>query len=501
MKQWCKQHVWYMGALIISAVLLYAPMLLAPGFGLLNDGWYVHMSQQVGFLDFEKLTTLHNARLIPFTLFFSDGMLTLAQHSAQGLSIIYFVEILVIASLLYYLVFKSTLSKMRAFVATICILFSAAFVSNVYEFFTQDHLSLLLLLVFALLYTWLTSKVHSLKSALPAICLSIITLFCFLVTKEINVFVVGVFAGLLIYDYLTKSEVYYKKLDALYLLFSLAVLGVYIFEFSQIKSMAGSYTLSHIPQAIIDYGVRLHLNVLVALAAIGALYVRFRKSNWNLKQVISREQTMYLLIMLGSLAVYLPWGAAADRYLLLFVSFLYIFFFSFIDFSHHKKLYIPLLIFTFLANLFFVSFHVVRFYGARSGDAKLLTYLQLHKDEYDQICVQTASQSPEDILQLNLWVNDIFHLNKKICSLSLVEDETIKDYYNEAGIVYNTAGQLTDKTLFISKDHSGVPVHPLDSIYTVEILETLKTHLPNIHPTRGFEIKKFDWNIGHVHAK
>lgn len=493
------EHKFYIAAIIILAVILYLPMLINPAFSMLNDGWYIHMSKEVGFFDFEKLATFHTGRLIPFTLIFSDAILTLARHSATGLVCIYFLEIIVAGLCLYHLLYRLSRSKSVSLCGTAFIFFSSAFVTNVYEFFTQDHISFVFLLLFCVLYFAITSpSVYSVFKKNFLAGLSLFALVFFIITKETNIFMVGVFATLLLYDYLARASSFIKRLDALYLLISFAFLIFLIFERSQFQATASEYSLGNIPSAFIAYAKLLHFNVLVAFYGLGILFLKFKKSGWNLRESIRREHVFFILAALGSFVVYLPWGAHADRYMLIAVGFIYLFFFSYIRIEKRKKMLIILLAITVLANLFFVSFHGVRFYGARLGDNNLLVYLQEHKDEYDQVCVQSAAASPEDALQLSMWVNKIFLLNKPVCSLSLIESSGHRAYYDLEGILYNEKVSLTEKTLFVGKDHSFVATMPIDTKYVVTVDRILETHLPNIHPTRGFEIKKFDWNIGSV---
>lgn len=499
MKELILEHKMYIVAVVVLAIILYLPMLISPAFGMLNDGWYIHMSKEVGFFDFEKLATFHTGRLIPFTLIFSDAILTLARHSATGLVYIYLLEIIVAGVCIYHLVYRLSRSKKVSLFGVAVIFFSSAFVTNVYEFFTQDHISFVLLLLFCVLYFALISPRQASKlKQFFLVALSVLALLFFIVTKETNIFIVGVFAGILLYDYLAKSARFIKYLDCLYLLVSLSFLAIVILERSQFQATAGEYSLANIPGAFVAYAELLHFNILIALYAFCVLILKVKNEAWNVTSVITREYAFYILVALGSFIVYLPWGSHADRYMLIPIGFIYLFFFSYIRIEKRKKMLITLLVITILANLFFVSFHIVRFYGARIGDNKLLVYLQEHKDEYDQICVQSAAASPEDALQLSMWVNKIFLLNKRVCSLSLIESSGHKAYFDAEGILYNENVSLTPNTLFVGKDHSFVTTMPIEKKYTVTIERTLETHLPNIHPTRGFEIKKFDWNIGSV---
>ncbi len=500
LKQLVLEHKMYIFAVIILAIILYLPMLISPAFSMLNDGWYIHMSKEVGFFDFEKLATFHTNRLIPFTLIFSDAILTLARHTAVGLVYIYFLEIIVVGLCLYHLLHRLCHSKKISLFGTAFIFFSAAFVTNVYEFFTQDHISFLLLLIFCVLYfAAASSQNYSVLKKIFILGFSLLSLVFFIITKETNIFMVGVFAGLLVYDYLAKAAAFIKRLDALYLLVSGIFLAVVILERSQFQSTASGYSIANIPSALIAYTKLLHFNILIALYALSVLILKFKKSGWNLSNSFSREHLFYILVALGGFLVYLPWGSHADRYMLITLGFIYLFFFSYIKIDKSKKLLLALLTITILANLFFVAFHAVRFYGARQGDNKLLIYLKEHADEYDQICVQSAAASPEDALQLSMWINKIFMLNKSVCSLSSIESAGHRAYFDAEGILYNEKVALTERTLFVGKDHSFVPTMPIDKKYEVTVEKVLETHLPNIHPTRGFEIKKFDWKIGSVH--
>lgn len=499
-KEIFSQHAYSIFLIVFLGLLLYVPMIVSPAFGMLNDGWYITMSREVGLFDFDKLAYLHNARLIPFTLMFSDAMLTIARHTAGGLVALYALEIMTIGFAIYYLIHQHSRSKSLATLGVAFIFFSAAFVTNVYEFFTQDHISFLFILLFCIVYNKLTKESFK-RTHIFLILLSIALLACFLLTKEINIFAVGIFAFMLLYDYVGSASKYTKRLDALFVLISAGFLSMYIFGASQIESMSGGYTIAHIPGAILTYGTLLHVNILVGIYALCLLFLNLKKHTWKVKETVGRMPAFYLVAAVGAFAAYLPWGASADRYLLITVGFLYIFFFSYIHVREHKKIITPLLIIVMLANLFFVAFHMVRFYGARQGDHKLLTYLQEHASEYDQICAQTAEASPEDMVELNMWVNKILKLNKPLCSVARVDSETIKEYYDEANISYNDRVTLAPKTIFIGKNYSFITPQEVREEFVIIVDAVLETHIPNIHPKRGFEIKKFDWNIGTVRSK
>jgi len=476
-------------AIVLGAVLLYLPQLLVPRFGLLNDGWYINMSQSVGLSDLSSLALFHTGRLIPFTLLFYDALLTITGHSAFCLTVVYALELTLLGILIYGLV-KRYATKFQSVLAAYSTLFTASFVTNFYEFFTQDHISLVLLLLFTYLYFSKKTKFD--------VALSCFVLLFFLITKETNVFMVGVFGGMLVWNYLAKKS---QKTDVVYFILSLFVTGIFLAKRSAFDvTLESGYSVGNIFPTMISYIKLLHFNLILAALVLWKFLAILKTHSWKFAS-FSKEHVWFLLVGLGSFAIYLPWGAAADRYMIISVVMIMILFFALHSLDKTTKVLNALVALTIAANVFFVQFHIVRFYGARLGDAALLEYLVDHEGEYDQVCVQSAMGSPEDVLQLNLWINKIYKLNVKVCSLSKITEEGLQYYFDTNQIAYHNAVQITDTTLFIRKDHSGVISMPIADTYNVEILKTVGQTLPNVHPTRGFEYKHFNWDIGIVTLK
>jgi hypothetical protein len=154
-----------------------------------------------------------------------------------------------------------------------------------------------------------------------------------------------------------------------------------------------------------------------------------------------------------------------------------------------------------LANLFFCAFHFVRFYGSRQGDGNLMKYLVDQSNNYDQVCLLISPGSPEDVIEINIWINKIHGLNKKICTLSQLSPGFYQGWdevFDKEGIYYGEKVVLSSSTILAIKDYTGVTNQPLDKLYRFFPFTELNFTLPNIHPTRGFEIKQFNWEIGRV---
>src|SRR3989339_7300 len=486
--------------IIILAALAYLPYLLYPNFSLLDDPWYLNQAHKLSLFDWRGMVMAHSGRLIPFTLFFYVALYKLANFTAVGFIYLRFLELVIILFLSYYLI-KSMSSVARAIWGTIFILSSSAIITNFYELETQDHLTVLLLLPFTIVYHKILKFIEfGEKKVWLYWLLSAFFLLLSFLTKETNIFLVVVFALLLGYDFAVRSGRGVKLLNFSYLLVSLVWLLIYYLNSKLTGAVAGDYNLGNLIGTSFGYLKILNFNILLVVFAFLGIIINLRKEGINF--LMDKQRVVFLILLsIASFAIYLPWGSVADRYLAVPVVFFYILLFSKIDFSQNKKFWVGLLALVLAGNLYLSTFHVIRFYGSRVADAKLLDYLDANSSDYDQVCTSLSPQSVEGILELNIWLNEIKQSGKKICTLTKLDNNyyiAIKSLLDKADITYGENVRVNDRTIVIVPNFTGVVFSPFDDKYEFISEQNLEYKIYNLHPTRGFETKTFGWIIGRV---
>jgi len=493
----------YLYLLLISglAFLFYAPYLFNPEWGLLDDGVFMEKVQNLSLLHPESFFNMQ-ARSIPVTWLFTYIIYHLADYHIGGIIFLRFLELLLLLFLTYYFINRYQ-SKSMAALGAVFILFTSAITTNFYELGTQDHITLLLLFFFLLFYPAIISSRAVSRSRFYFYSISSYLILLFLIfTKEINFFIVPVFLSLLVYDFFVGKDQKKLVINAGYLFFSLVCLAAFYFANTSIKeSVSGGYSLGNVIGTMIGYIKMINFNWLAVLYLLVVLYNKLRSK----EKLISDENdyliAFFALVAFWSFVVYLPWGPA-DRYLVPSIVFFYIVFFSTIGFKP-KKIVIPMLALVFASNLFFSAFHAIRFYGMRIGESNLLGYLVSHKNEYDQICMQGSGVTMEDIIELSVWLDKVDGLNKEICTLAPADFFSshapyLTNLLDSENIIYGDKVKLTEKTLVAVKNFSAIDTLPFDKKYLFIPSGELRFTLPDIHPTRGFEIKEFSWVLGSV---
>jgi hypothetical protein len=482
--------------LAVIASVYYLPYLLHPQVSLLDDPWYIAHAQSLSLFDWKGFLAAHNGRLIPFTLFFYTVMYKLVNYSINGFIWLRLLELILIL-FLSFLVVRLFASSKKAFWGAVFICLLSPIATNFFELETQDHISLLLLLLFVLMY-FRVIKNKSFK--VISFLFSYFVLLLVFLTKETNLFILPMFALMVFCNFLQKDEARIKKINVGYFCFSLLWLVFFVCFSSQTNSVANEYSIHNIPNTILGYLKVINLNLLVVLYVFYHFLKKVRNDGWKL---VGDNHCKFFLILLASLslAVYLPWGSAADRYTLVPLVFFYILFFSGDEISKNKKTTLILVLLVLLFNIFFSTFHFVRFFGSRMADGQLLNYLEEHRQEYDQVCMQLSPQSPENLLELNIWLNQVKKLNKKICTLVKIDgvyNSVITDILDKEGIMYGKKVVLTKNTWVIVEGGSIVYSSPIDSRYEFSPFFNINYNIRNIHPIRGFEVKRFVWVIGKV---
>ena len=488
--------------LIFLAIIFYLPYLWHAQPSLLDDPWYFYMAKNLNIFDIQSILTAHGGRLIPFTIIFYYFNYQLAHFDFFWVISLRLVELGAIILLIYYLV-KRFVDERLAFWCAAVILFSAPMVTNFYELETQDHISLLLILIFSLVYFKLTNPSFENQNKLKRVgygAISFIVLLCFLLTKETNIFITAVFAVLFGLDWFCKQVRRIKLLHLFYFIVCALFAMIFFIYSGQIKGGSMGYGPSNILPAIWGYAKILNLSWFFIIYALVLFTFRVKK-DFGYALTDNRWQLFFLLMAVFSFCIYLPWSSVADRYLLM--PFVFIALLAFINFNLIVKKYVWFIVvgLAVAGNLYFSVFHFVRFYGARQSDARLMNYLVKNASQYDQVCLPLSVGSNETIIQMDIWLNKINKLNKKVCTLSSLtsgfftgEDKLL----DNSGILYGDRVVITSSTLVIQKETTGVVDYPLDAKYIFQPSEHLNFHIYNIHPTRGFEIKKFDWIVGTV---
>lgn len=499
LKAFIKKNIFLL-AIFFAVFIFYLPYILTPQFGLLNDGWYIRLAEQTSLTHWSDFLQLHEERSIPFTLMFYVVVLRTVSFSPLGLVLFYFIELAALIAGIYYFSGR----KLHGFLAALLILFSSPVVTNTYEFFTQEHISLLLLFIFTWHYFELIkSNQKSLRTQFFLFTSSVIWLLLFFLSKEINFFLLFVFAVSFVFEWVTKKRKEVLRILAAYVGISALWLVYYFYASSNLQSAVGSiYTVANIPHTFLGFIKILNVHWMPVVCSLLYVIVRVVKGRWSYIASISLRHLYFTAIAALSFLVYLPWNAAG-RYALLPIVCFYIVFFSTIKDVLSKKAVILSLVAVFVGSAFFAVFDMVRFYGLRTSDANMLSYLYQHADAYDQVCVQGGYAVAEDVLEIEIWVNDIYKLNKSVCTLAPIDDVTsvYREVFSREGIVYGEAINETYRTLVIRREFSHREALLPSSQYEVEPKDILTYSIHNIHPTRGFEKKEFNWHIGYLKNK
>ncbi len=492
-----KKYAWYVAGLLLICTLWYLPYIVNARYGLLDDMWHFREAQQTNIFDWHSLFARVNGRAIPFTIYFYSVLFKLTHYSALGMVVCRLLELMVLVVGIFYFLSKRSLAN--ALWACALFITSSSLVTNFYELFTQDHLSLLILLIFSAVYFGIKKRVGS-SNVLPycRVVLSLVLLSLFFLTKETNIFIIGVFIALVVFDLAVTRNRRLVWLNLLYTVFSMLWLAFYFLAVKQ--SSGGAYNLAFLPRTLVGYAVILNCNLLLVVYLAHDVYKKVKVQTLTLSEPTLHTWAYLFFVTIFGLGVYLPWGAVADRYLMVAVAFFYLLFFSIVTVSLKNKFLLILLSVVLASNIFFAAFHMVRFYGGRMGDANLMTYLVNHSSQYDQVCLQGSPSSSEDLLEMKIWLNDVNHLNKQLCTLTDYTNDTTgqTSFFEKEGIVYGKQFVNSARTIVALKQTSGAPVIPIDARYTFSPHEKLEYTIHNMHPTRGWEVKEFSWYIGIV---
>jgi hypothetical protein len=109
-----------------------------------------------------------------------------------------------------------------------------------------------------------------------------------------------------------------------------------------------------------------------------------------------------------------------------------------------------------------------------------------------------------DVFEMNIWLNKINNLNKKMCTISALDAGFYtgpNQLFDREGVLYGNKVVLTSTTLVVEKEYSGVTNTILDAKYIFTPVTKLEFSMYNIHPTRGIEVKHFNWVLGTVALK
>ncbi len=481
---------------ILLCALFYLPYLLHPGISLLDDPWYIHEAKNFRFSSLFSLITDHGSRLIPFTLLFYNIFYKLSDYSINIFIYLRFIELIVIVLLIHHILRQVKVKNLIA--PILLIIFSGVLASNFYELETQDHISLLLLLIFTSLY-FNIRKSSSTKFSWQFI-LSLLTLAFFLLTKETNIFIIGLFFIILFFDARMSAAKNILLINAGYILVCLSWLAVFYFQSSHTAGTLSAYSIGNIIKISLSYLKIFNFNLLLLI-----LSLYYLAKEYKINKVVVKERSFYLLyfftLTVFSIAVYLPWNTWAVRYALVSFVFNLIFVYYVFSFTRIKEsLLIGIFILTFILNAYLFSFEAIRFYGSRQADDHILKYLMEHKNDYDQVCVQGSAGSFEDILELDTWLNKVNNLNKKVCSLMADNylNEDLKKLLRNNNIIFGNFFKNFNKTIVLKKEYSFVTMIPIDDKYKFQEIDRMSFGIYDLHPTRGFEKKNFNWIIGNI---
>lgn len=477
-----KLNKWLLVSLF-SGIVFFIPFFAFPYFGLLDDGFFVSRLMNLNMFDLNSYLDAGIGRAIPFTWIFNKIIFELAQYNALGVIVLRCIELLFTLYLMYKVVLLAGGKKKYAALAGILTAFTGAMVTNIYELGTQDHITFLLLLMFIYVYLKNAKK----KAYTIA---SIVVLLAIFLTKEINFFMIFPFITVALYDRFWNKNWEWNR-DLLYILLTIGGIALYVFSNTGIDSSLGNYDVTKTFAVAFEYVKILNVNVLPLLFIGWFLYKGIQN-----KQNI-RTELFITAISVFSLAAYFPWGSA-QRYVLPYIGCMYIVLAIVFSKIAYKKMHAYTLAGIFVINVYISLFFGVAYLGSRIGDGKVLAYLEDTKNEYNQVCVMGSIASPEDISEVSMWLHDIYAYDTTICTLASDDSsyiETFSELFDEKEIAYGEDLVIDENTIVVVKEYSFIPALTIDDVETYEEIAHLETHVPNVHPKRGFETKEFDWKV------
>jgi hypothetical protein len=303
---------------ILLATAYILPLLLFPGFSVIDDGWNLQIADTLtetpvsGWSNILVETAI--GRLRPFHYLYFYGVYLLAGAQPFLYWVGQWVVITATVLVMYKILFSVTKNSVISIAGMIVPFFFPAIPENLYRLGTQEPRQFLFELLFIVWALRLEKKNLTLLHAGLGSVLMILALG----TKETSLILVPLFIAIYVLKLIQGS---WRSPVFLALTVFLTLLGV---GYYLLIPTATSYSLGYQPSAasmiLTAYQIRLsHVHIFWLLGLAGcftAVRLYFFSPSLQLKKLLSDHmvQLVILLATLGSIAIILPWNLQLVRY-------------------------------------------------------------------------------------------------------------------------------------------------------------------------------------------